>query len=1056
MKDKPDNSRRKLLKHGTVAAGGIAAFAAGYSDTLGKAVKGLTTGSAGEVPKHAVRGNSLTPEFMIDPVTKELKQQAGQVVSPSSCLGCWTQCGIRVRVDQESNTILRISGNPYHPLATTAASPMDVPVRQVYSTLGLEGGYDGRATSCARGTSMQLQAQNPYRVLGPLKRVGKRGEGKWQRISFEQLVEEICEGGDLFGEGHVDGLRAIYDRETLIDLQNPEYGPLSNQLLFTESANEGRTGLIRRFVQQSFGSVNWGNHGAYCGQSFRVGAGMALGDVRAMPHGKPDWTNALFGLFIGAAPAQSGNPFQRQGRELSEARSRKENPFRYVVVSPILPTSSSLAAGSGNRWVAVKPATDLALVMGLIRWIIENKTYDQKFLAQPGPAAMQAAGEAAYSNATYLLINDPEHPRYGTFLRGADMAWPLPEAPEVAEGEAPKPDAKKSEDVYVVQLADGSFAPHTVVSEAELFIDGEIHAPGLGETPIKVCTSMSKLRVEAEKKSYEEYSEICGVSVADLQGLAKEFSSFGKRAVADAHGGTMNGSGFYTAYAISMLNNLVGNLNVKGGLVLDAGPFGPFGPGPRYDFRFKGQKAPQGIVLSRSGKPYESSSEFKRKKEAGENPYPAKAPWYPLATGAITSEMLASGIAGYPYKVKVWLNHMSNYMYAMNGFRNTLEEDVKDPKKLPLIVAINPFINETAALADYIVPDTVTYESWGVSAPWADVIAKSSTIRWPVLEPRVEKNAEGEVINLETFLISVAKRLEMPGFGENAIGIAKTEERLPLNTAADFYLRGIANIAFAQGRPVGNASDDDLVLTGVSKYTDLIQEKVNEQEWRKVAMVMSRGGRFDEVKDAWNEASGQLKNAHKKVLAVWDEGLSKTRHSMTGERFSGCPTWYPTRLADGSDMRDVFKTDEYPFLMTSYKSNLMSSMSIGVDRLRQVHPHNPISVNRKDAAELGISNGEKVRIVSPGSSIEGVAMIRDGVQQGAVAIEHGYGHRELGAREHFIDGQGMGSNPAFGAGVNLNELGFQDITRGEHKNVWVDWGSGGVVRQGLPIRLEKI
>ena len=83
-------------------------------------------------------------------------------------------------------------------------------------------------------------------------------------------------------------------------------------------------------------------------------------------------------------------------------------------------------------------------------------------------------------------------------------------------------------------------------------------------------------------------------------------------------------------------------------------------------------------------------------------------------------------------------------------------------------------------------------------------------------------------------------------------------------------------------------------------------------------------------------------------------------------------------------------------------------------------------------------------------------MIRDGVQQGAVAIEHGYGHRELGAREHFIDGQGMGSNPAFGAGVNLNELGFQDITRGEHKNVWVDWGSGGVVRQGLPIRLEKI
>src|SRR5256885_4742840 len=56
----------------------------------------------------------------------------------------------------------------------------------------------------------------------------------------------------------------------------------------------------------------------------------------------------------------------------------------------------------------------------------------------------------------------------------------------------------------------------------------------------------------------------------------------------------MSGAGFYTAYAISMLNTLVGNLNVQGGLVLDAGPFGPFGPGPRYDFaNFDGKVKPR-------------------------------------------------------------------------------------------------------------------------------------------------------------------------------------------------------------------------------------------------------------------------------------------------------------------------------------------------------------------------------------------------------------------------------------------------------------------------------
>lgn len=1045
--DKPNNDRRKLLKHGSIAAGGMAAFAAGYTDTVVNAVKGFTQGSAGHPPKHAVRGNSLTPEFTIDPLSGELTTQPGQVVSPSLCLGCWTQCGVRVRVDEAQNKILRIAGNPYHPLATTTPAPMELPVRDVYAKLGIEYGIEGRATSCARGSSMQEQVDNPYRVLSPLKRVGKRGEGKWERISFEQLIQEVCEGGDLFGEGHVDGLRAIYDRKTLIDPQNPEYGPLSNQLIVTDAGNEGRTPLIRRFAEQSFGTMNRANHGSYCGQSFRVGAGMALGDVRGMPHGKPDWSNALFGLFIGAAPAQSGNPFQRQGRELAEARSRKEDTFKYVVVSPVLPTSSSLAAGSGNRWLAVKPATDLALSMALIRWLLENDRIDHSMLSQPCAEAMFAAGEASWCNATHLLINDPDHPRYGTFLRGADLGWPIQTS---TQGE------EKAEDVFVVQRADGSLAPHTIIEAAELFVDREVTASGLSATPIRVCSALSKLRSEAQQLSYEQYSDICGISVQDIQDLAKEFSSYGKRAVVDAHGGTMSGSGFYTAYAISMLNTLVGNLNVKGGLVLDAGPFGPFGPGPRYDFRFKGQAQPTGLALSRQRMAYEKSSEYKRRKENGEPLYPAPAPWYPIVGGALSSELIASGIAGYPYKAKVWINHMGNFLYGIAGMRNALYDDLCDPKKLPLIICIEPFINETSAIADYIVPDTVTYESWGVSAPWADVIAKTSTVRWPVIDSKVDRTADGDPISIESFLIHVAKQLGMPGFGDNAIGEPNSDVRYPLNNAADFYLRGFANIAYGMKRPVADATEEDIKLTGLTRYVDSIKERVKEEEWRKVAMVMSRGGRFDKIEDAWDEEKGHLKLIHPNMLPIWDEALFRSRHSLTGENNSGCPTWYPTRLADGTSMREVFNEQEWPFLMTSYKSNLMSSISIAVDRLRQVHPHNPISINREDGIKLGIKNGDKVRLVTPGNSVEGVAMLRDGVMRGAIAIEHGYGHKELGARAHIVDGEAMPHNPALAAGVNINDLGFRDGTRGDHNNVWIDWVSGAVVRQGLPARLEKV
>src|SRR3546814_10998775 len=103
------------------------------------------------------------------------------------------------------------------------------------------------------------------------------------------------------------------------------------------------------------------------------------------------------------------------------------------------------------------------------------------------------------------------------------------------------------------------------------------------------------------------------------------------------------------------------------------------------------------------------------------------------------------------------------------------------------------------------------------------------------------------------------------------------------------------------------------------------------------------------------------------------------RHSMTGEHYSGCPTYYPTRLGDGTPMREQFNEKEWPMLMTSYKSNLMSSMSIGVDRLRQLHPTNPVSINRADAQQLKIGNGHPIRIINTGGEKIGREKCRERV-----------------------------------------------------------------------------
>ena len=69
----------------------------------------------------------------------------------------------------------------------------------------------------------------------PLKRAGKRGEGKWKPISWDDLIKEVTEGGKLFAEAgedfEIEGFKSVHDTETLIDPKQPNLGPKSNQII---------------------------------------------------------------------------------------------------------------------------------------------------------------------------------------------------------------------------------------------------------------------------------------------------------------------------------------------------------------------------------------------------------------------------------------------------------------------------------------------------------------------------------------------------------------------------------------------------------------------------------------------------------------------------------------------------------------------------------------------------------------------------------------------------------------------------------------------------------
>ncbi len=349
-----------------------------------------------------------------------------------------------------------------------------------------------------------------------------------------------------------------------------------------------------------------------------------MNDLANNAHAKPDWDHAEFILFMGTSPAQAGNPFKRQARQL--AKQRTEDNFDYVVVAPRLELSSSRAVNQ-HRWVPIVPGTDLSLSLAMLRWIIENARYNADYLAIPSENAMQSANAVSFCNATHLFIADPQHKRYGQALRVQDvMDSPTPENPE--DG-----------DILVKDQQTGAMMIAAKDSQSAVLFVEEMVTLKEG-TSVLAKSALQLFKESCFEHSIEQYSAHCGVPVATIIELAKKFTSHGHRAAVVTHGGTMHGTGFYTAWAILLLNAMVGNMNKKGGMSMSGGKFKDFGAGPRYDLaNFPNMVNPKGTNLARSKRAYEKSSEFKRKVEQGLSPYPAKASWYPFVGGQM-SEMI--------------------------------------------------------------------------------------------------------------------------------------------------------------------------------------------------------------------------------------------------------------------------------------------------------------------------------------------------------------------------------------------------------------------------------
>lgn len=966
-------------------------------------------------------GFAAEPEFIRKNGKLDLRE--GIRVGFTRCFTCNNMCGLRYRVDETTDTLTRVAGNPYCEVVT-GGTPLDLntPVPVAFEKLTGEAGLCTRATSCGKGASGINAVTDPRRVLTVLKRAGRRGENKWKTIAYEDALREIVEGGNLFGEGHVDGLRAIRDVKTPVVADSPEFGPKSNQLFATFNEEDTiRGGFYSRFMTKAFGTVNLTTKHAYCGAAVGVGYSLGLAPEVSAGMCDVDWNNFEYAIFIGTAPGASGASINRLGRAVADARVDRK--AKYVCVDPILRTV--VANNTDAQWLPILPGTDTAFLYGLVRIILEKKWFDEGFLANPNENAAKKAGEINWSNATYLV--DP-----------ATMS--LADAADFGVGE-------KGEGVVA---AKGKLFSAVKAGKAELFVSGDFKRKD--GRMVRLVSSLALLRNEAMKYSVADYAKRAGVSTERMTEVARDFTHHGRKVVAVSNTGNNGADAVMSAWLICILNSLVGAHDAKGGALYGNGAF--FGFEGTYDLgTVDGAPNQDGQMNVCRNAPYEDSTEYKTRSANGGNPYPAKHlfhPMFPGYTAGNAAEMLIAHANGDPYRAKAFINWRSNVLFSASSIDHRLEAVLADPKSLPLFVGIDAFVNETNKFADYIIPDRVMFEEYACDRTWGN-FNQCVVAGVPVVEMRTVKNKKGKHVSMEEFLLDCADMMKLPGFGKGAIPV-KNGKAVDLLSYDDWAVRYMSNVA-EQCAHLPMVTAEDRKFAALDRADAMIGTRITAKQKDAVDALLSRGGYY-EADDRYSGAF--MKNGGGKFLQFFNPAVAAIRHCYSGKAYPGVPILDEPRFFNGDAWSKHWKKKDYPLLFSSYKPILRSNYSAAFDRCVEVSPENFVYMNETTAKEQGLADGDAVRIESPnGIPVEGKLKIDAGVIPGAVCIAHAYGHTAYGAEDRIVDGKLIPGIKARGRGVAVNQMIPHDPTRPGKFAMLNDYWVAGNCRTGIPVKVVK-
>jgi DMSO reductase family type II enzyme molybdopterin subunit len=805
---------------------------------------------------------------------------------------------------------------------------------------------DMNPMGCQKGACWGHCHYSPDRVTSPLKRVGERGEGKFEEVSWDEALDDIAD----------KILDAIEDQgpESLVIPFTPELGAIGART-WTQILGVSMTDGNAEFQDFSPGyHLTWGLYNPVSTMD-----DWFLADLTLIWHANPVYTNIHWYHYL--------------------AESRY-NGGEVVTIAP----DYSPSAVHADYHLPVRIGTDAALALAMCKVIIDADLYDKQFVQEQ-------------TDLPLLVRKDT-----GRFLRGD----------EVFQGE-------REEQFFWWDSLSGTLTPaprHSLATTGtDPALEGSYEVMLKDLSTVEVEPVFMRMVRHLEAYTPEKAGEICEIHPDNIRRLARKVATrktkifIGWNSGKYYHGDLMERS-------MALLLGLTGNWGKKGTGTRSWASFGADGEvmipakgGPGQD---AARRHIQGIQMMRrliaGGDPTQTKEMTQNRMmelmaETG-GPFGAPVPpaflWYyqegykerwndpenndpsmKRTYDEYVTEAIEKGWWGERYsksfqtiEPRVLFEAGGNYLRRNRGGQKHLLEHFWP--KLTLVVSVDYRITTTGLYSDYILPAAQHYEKLGHS------MLSVHHLNW-VLTDHATPPAGGSLPDIEIsmrILEAIERRaaargiVEFRDYSGTSHSLEGLRDRLTHSGAIDdeekFWAEALKDNA-AYGILPEDASLETLREKGHVRYTS----------WGMVGHGQAQASTIkpDEVHNPlrW----------HTEDKIPYDTLVRRAQYYIDHEWFLEAGEELPTHKEPpdhgGAGRR---------FLMTSGHNRWsIHSMNLTNNIIQNTHRGEPfVFINDTDASELGIANGEQVRLVNNVGDSLIQAKVSPSVRPGQVIVYNGF------------------------------------------------------------------